>query len=196
MKIKNTYKVFAYSLCAVLMPVLAGCEEGKSYSDMLDDERDAVNWYLAQQQVVAEVPEDSVFISGKDAPFYRLKADGSVYMRVINPGEEDNRASLGLTVYFRYTSYDLLTMYDTKNMDLEGSGNSATITNGSASFVFGNTVLSTTTSWGTGIQEPMKYLGYNCEVDLIVKSTEGPAEYIATCNPILYKGLKYFKAEY
>lgn len=189
-------KILSISFIALMSAGLASCEDGKSYSDMLDDERDAVNWYLAHQKVVANVPEDSIFETGPDAPFYRMTAEGTVYMRVINKGDENNRPEKGQTVYFRSVSFDMLSMYSDKTLNPTGSGNATSVISGTTSFVFGNTVLSSTTQLGTGVQVPMKYLGYNSEVDLIVKSVDGPSDLIANCIPILYKNLKYFKAEY
>lgn len=195
---KFIHKILLLSAMSFMATILTSCEDGKSYSDMLDDERDAVNWYLAHQEVVASIPEDGNFITGPDAPFYRMTAEGSVYMRVINSGDpgEANKPEKGQTIYFRCISFDMLSMYDEKSLNPSGTGNANQPIAGTTSFVFGNTVLTTTTQWGTGIQVPMKYLNYNCEVDLIVKSVDGPSEYIANCIPILYKNLKYFKAEY
>lgn len=175
---------------------LAGCNEGKSYSDLLDEEEKAVNWYLAQQRVVASVPEDSVFETGPNAPFYRMNSDGSVYMRVISMGDMSNRPKKGDTVYLRYLAQNIKYLFAGTTSGT-GTGNADNmLTGGNQSLVYGNTYLSSTTSLGTGIQVPLGYLGYNCEVDLIVKSIEGRAGDISNCIPYLYSGLKYFKAEY
>lgn len=64
------------------------------------------------------------------------------------------------------------------------------------SLVYGNNTLTSTTQYGEGIQVPLEFLGYNCEVDLIVSSTLGFTSEISSCIPYLYKNLKFFKAEY
>ena len=190
-------KSFIINILAIvaLMTAASSCQEGKSYSDLLKEEQKAVNWYLAQQKVVPYVPEDSVFETGTDAPFYRMNKDGSVYMRVINAGDMENRPVKGQTVYFRYTMYNIKSLYEgfTSN---ESNSNNMDSALGGLSLIYGNTLLPSTTEWGTGIQVPLDYLGYDCEVDLIVKSTEGRSGDISQCNPELYKSLKFFKAEY
>lgn len=190
----GTTAIFAV---AVMLIGTTSCDDGKSYSDLLRDEEAAVNWYLAQNRVESRIPSDSVFEVGENAPFYRMTADGTVYMRVINAGNPEKRPETGQTVYFRYTLFDLKNMYE--DIPQTGSGNIDNITSsgtGNNSFIFGNTVLPSTTRLGTGIQVPLKYLGYDCEVDLIVKSIDGISDNISQCVPYLYKGMKYFKAEY
>ena len=185
-----------FAAFALISTSLTSCEDGKSYSDMLEEEQKAVNWYLAQQKVEASVPEDSVFEVGSDAPFYRMNSDGTVYMRVVNQGDMNNRPKKGDTVYFRFLRQNIKLLKD-GTVTGPGSGNADNmISGGNVSLVYGNNVLSSTTSLGSGLQVPLDYLGYNCEVDLIVKSIEGQTGDISQCIPYLYTGLKYFKAEY
>lgn len=174
---------------------LTSCEEGKSYSELLEEETAAVNWYLAQNRVVPYVPADSVFETGPEAPFYRMNGDGTVYMRVVNPGKKEDRPKKGQTVYFRFMRINLKYLYEGAEYK-EGNSEEMDSNLGGLSLIFGNNVLSSTTEWGDGIQVPLYYLGYDCEVDLIVKSTEGRSGDISQCLPYLYKGLKFFKAEY
>lgn len=49
--------------------LLSSCEDGKSYADMLTDEEHAVNRFLADQRVSNEIPADTVFEVGPDAPY-------------------------------------------------------------------------------------------------------------------------------
>lgn len=199
MNIIDNKKLFSHAskLLAGLALIISmsSCKDTKSYSDLLKEEEQAVNWYLAQQRVVPYVPEDSVFEVGPDAPFYRMDADGSVYMRVINAGDPDNRPQKGETVYFRFTRTDVKQL---SNGAVLGSGGSLEddMSFSSWSLVYGNTTLPSTTAHGTGLQVPLGYLGYNCEVDLIVKSVSGRSGDISNCIPYLYSNLKYFKAEY
>lgn len=178
--------------------VFCSCNDGKSYSDLLKEEEQAVNWYLAQNKVESSIPEDSIFIVGENAPFYRMDADGSVYMRVINPGDMSRRPKKGDTVYFRFMRTNIKYIYEYGEEFAGSEGNSEDMSSpiGSMSLIFGNELLSSTTEHGSGVQVPLKYLGYDCEVDLIVKSVSGRAGEISQCIPYVYKGLKYFKAEY
>lgn len=179
----------------VILLAASSCKDSKSYSDYLKDEERAVNWYLAQQRIVPYVPEDSVFEVGPNAPYYRMDSDGNVYMRVLNAGDMSKRPKKGETVYMRFTRTNIINYskgYDIGNADnLEDD-----MADPSWSIVYGNTVLPSTTAYGTGIQEPLKYLGYNCEVDLVVKSVVGRTADMAECIPYLYTNMKYFKAEY
>lgn len=179
----------------IILIGMTSCNEGKSYSDLLEEEEKAVNWYLAQQRVEASVPADSIFLTGQDAPFYRMNSDGTIYMRVINPGDMNNRPVKGQTVYFRFMRVNLKALSEGTEME-EGNNENMDSSLGGLSLVYGNKSLPSTTEWGDGIQVPLNYLGYGCEVDLIVKSIEGRAGDISQCIPYLYKGLKYFKAEY
>lgn len=182
-------------LMASLLVAIVSCNEGKSYSDMLRDEEVAVNWYLAQNRVEPRVPSDSVFEIGKDAPFYRMDAEGFVYMRVIRQGDMSNRPKNGDTVYFRFMRQNVKYLYEGMSTGIgnaEDMGSSV----GSMSLIYGNKVLPSTTQYGDGLQVPLDYLGYDCEVDLVVKSNAGMSADMADCVPFVYKGLKYFKAEY
>ncbi len=179
----------------MLLLSLASCENTKSYSELLKEETEAVNWYLAQNKVVTSVPEDSVFILGDDAPFYRMNADGTVYMRVINPGDKEKRPKKGDTVFFRFMRKNINYLY--QGMTVAGEGNAENMNSSlnGTSLVYGNTTLTSTTQYGEGLQVPLGYLGYDCEVDLIVKSTMGFTSDISNCIPYVYN-IRYFRAEY
>lgn len=192
---KLIIRIVAPVTTVLILLSMSSCKDSKSYSDLLREEEHAVNWYLAQQRVVPYVPSDSVFEVGPDAPFYRMDGDGEVYMRVINMGDMNNRPKKGQTVYFRFTRTDLKQYSQGGKFGAAGN-NEDDMSYSSWSLEFGNTVLQSTTSHGTGLQVPLKYLGYNCEVDLVVKSVAGRSGDISNCTPYLYSSLKYFKAEY
>ena len=115
-------KKFGFWAIAIAV-MLTSCKDSESYSDRLNAERNATNAYLKTQRVVNEIPSDTIFETGKDAPFYRLDTDGNVYMQVINPGDRKNdRAKKSQTIYFRYTRFNLSEWYSTKVM-AEAGGN-------------------------------------------------------------------------
>lgn len=176
--------------------LMVSCEDGKSYSDLLDEEEKAINWYLCQQKVETVIPENSEFQIGPEAPFYRMNNEGTVYMRVIKKGDMQNRPQIGQTVYFRFMRFDIKSMWEGNT--LAGVGNSEDMSLGTSgtSLIYGNPILPSTTQYGEGLQVPLDYLGYNCEVDLIVSSIDGFTSEISQCIPYLYKSLKYYKAEY
>ena len=195
MNIKILKNLFFFSSFLTALLLFNSCDDGKSYSELLDEENRAVNWYLAQNRVEAEIPADSIFEIGPEAPFYKMNKDGSVYMRVINTGDMNNRPVKGQTVYFRFMRQNIKALKDGMISE-EGNSDNMASGLGGLSIVFGNNILPSTTEWGDGIQVPLYYLGYDCEVDLIVKSTQGRSGDISQCLPYVYQGLKFFKAEY
>ncbi len=183
--------------------LLASCqEETKSYSELLKDEERAVNWFMAQQKINLQVPTDTLpsgiknFKTGSDAPFYKMDEDGSVYMQVIRLGDQTSRPKKGDRVYFRFMRQNILTYFDSgKAPAWEGNSESMGPSMGSTSLVYGNEYLTSTTQYGEGLQLPLDYLGYECEVNILVKSTMGMTDDITNCVPYLYN-IRYFKAEY
>lgn len=179
------------SFAAAIITSLASCSDHKSYAELLNDEHHAVNYFLAQQRVINEIPEDSIFETGQDAPYYRLDKDGNVYMQVISPGTPDNKATDDELIYFRYTRYSLSTYMSTG--ELVGAGNATDMTSSPTSFRFNNFTLSSSTTYGTAVQMPLHYLGIDCEVNLVVKSQYGYTAEIASVQPFLYN-LRYFRS--
>ena len=181
----------------IILAVTAGCSKTQSYSELLRNEEQAVNWYLANYNVELEMPEDpkdlvTVAQMGGNAPFYKLDADGYVYMQVVS-ADYDDMVDEGDLVYFRFLRENIKDMYE--GIDTTPEGNADYLPNGTTSFVYKNTTLSSSTRWGTGIQMPLKYLGYNSEVNLVLKSYYGFTDEQANCIPFIIN-LKFFKPEY
>lgn len=195
-RIKKYTSAIGLTLIAALTLPLVGCNDGKSYSDMLREEEVAVNWYLAMNKVEVTIPADSVFVEGPDAPFYKMDGDGNVYMRIVNRGDMSNRPKLGETVYFRYMSLNIKNYYNGGSADA-WTGNAWDMDSplNGTNLIYGNKRLESTTQYGEGIQVPLAYVGYNSEVDVIIKSIKGFSGNISQCQPYIYK-VRYFKAEY
>ena len=156
-----------------------------------------MNWYLANQNVYLELPEKNEDLitcetAGEDAPFYKLDDDGYVYMQVVS-ANFDEMVETGDLVYFRFSRENISLMYE--GVDQDPVGNSDYLSFGTTSFVYKNTNLTTSTQWGTGIQMPLKYIGYNSEVNLVLRSYYGFYDEQSTCVPYLIN-LRYFQAEY
>ncbi|MCH5224465.1 MAG: DUF4827 family protein [Muribaculaceae bacterium] len=200
--VKRQYIFF--SLAMVLTAVLGSCSKSQSYSELLREEEHACNWYLASRNVSLELPDDpSDLITGstlredgtmwgEEAPFYKLDADGYVYMQIVR-ADYDDMVENGDLVYFRYLRQSIKDLWEDVSSD--PGGNSDYLPNGTASFIYKNTYLSSTTTWGTGIQMPLQYVGYNSEVNLVLKSYYGFTEEQIYCVPYIIN-LKYFKPEY
>lgn len=190
-------KIFTiFGVAAFMSLVLASCDDKESYSDLLRDEQKVSNWFLAQHRVCNEIPSDSVFETGPDAPYYRMDDDGYVYMQVIKSGDGTYPAP-GDQVYFTFTRYNIETMYSEKTLDVEGEGNQDDFLTsvGNTYFIYNNFSVTSSSQFGSGIQRPVGYLGYNSEVNILLKSYYGFSQENTTCIPFLVN-TRYFKAEY
>lgn len=193
MNIRNSILLVCIALISITAP---SCSNSVSYSDLLKDEQRASNWFLAQHRVCNEIPADSVFETGPDAPFYRLDPDGYIYMQVLDPGQGKIPA-VGDQVYFTFTRWSVMSMYEQNTLDVDGQGNQNDFLNsvGQTYFIYGNMNVSSSSTYGSGIQKPVSYLGYNSEVNILLKSYYGFAAESTTCIPFLVN-TRYFKAEY
>jgi len=189
MKIK---KIFAVTVVALILCAIAsGCDDGKSYAEMLDTENHSVNRFLADQIVEAKIPVDSVFEVGPDAPYYQIDDEGAIFMQVINVGNLP-KPEKGQLVYFRFRRAQLNEYQSGK--DLVWSGNADDLTMGNTSFRYDDFSLASTAKWGTAIQRPLAFLGLNSEVNLVIKSQYGPTDEIASVQPFLYN-IKYYQSQ-
>lgn len=198
MKNFNYKKILGFFLLLILI-CSSSCSKSQSYAELLRDEEKAVNWYLAGYDVSLEVPDTIIdFITketaGDNAPYYKLDEDGYVYMQVVSANTEEMVES-GDLVYFRFLRQSILDLYQSGGELENWVGNSDYLPNGTTSFVYKNNVLESTTTWGLGIQMPLKFMGYNSEVNLIIKSYYGFTEEQANCIPYVMN-IRYLKPEY
>ena len=176
------------------LTLLTSCNDDQSYADRLNEERNAVNAYLANHRVVMSIPEDTVFEVGPDAPFYRIDADGNVYMQVLNPGDRVNdKAKTSEPIYFRYARYNLATWY-ASGAWTQTDGNENTMDAFSCSFNYADYTLPSSSQWGYGLQFPLIFLGVECEVNLIVKSQYGFTSEISYVQPFFFH-VRYFHSQ-
>lgn len=167
---------------------IASCSSGTSYAELLRDERKITNKFLAQYRIVNEIPADTIFETGEDAPFYRIEEDGNVYMQVIKAGSLDNRPSYGDHIYFRFAYFSL---FDWEDGEYSVSGNSYDMQNTSTDFYYGNYNVQVSYTWGYGLQLPLQYVGVDSEVNLVVKSQYGFSDNIANVVPYHFN-VRYF----
>ncbi|MDE6649037.1 MAG: DUF4827 domain-containing protein [Muribaculaceae bacterium] len=194
-KVRDTFAIMLLMVFA-----LSSCSKTQSYSDLLKNEQKVSNWFLAQQTVCNVIPSDSVFEEGSDAPFYRMDDDGYVYMQVVKCDRRGERdiPETGDQVYFTFTRYNIDTMYKSDTLDVEPeASNQDDLLNtiGNTYFLFNNYRVNVSNDFGSGIQLPVSYLGYNSEVNILLKSYYGFQSENTTCIPYLVN-VRYFKAEY
>lgn len=199
-------RIIRIALCACAILSVVSCKDRESYADLLRSESQAVNDFLSGFQVIDQVPADTAFVTVDDleaqgythaeaqklAPYYRIDPEGYLYMQVISPGSLDQRVQDNQLVYFRFTRYNLNTVY--KYDVWEGYGNAEDLGTNTTSFRYGNTTLQSTTQWGEGIQAPLKWLDIDCEVNIIIKSYVGPTDEVVSVNPYLYH-IRYFPSK-
>lgn len=85
----NLRKFLTFAISAAFLLAFSSCKDSKSYAELLNEETKAVNAFLADQNVILDIPADSIFEYGPDAPFYRIDPDGNVFMQVIEPGDKE-----------------------------------------------------------------------------------------------------------
>lgn len=176
-------KISILALLAIILAAAASCSDDRSYASYLAEEDYYTNNYLADQRVIQNIPADSVFEYGPDAPYYRIDPDGMLYMRVIDPGTEGNMVTDNEQIYFRYTRF-ALSRYANKKLP-QGEGNNISLN--TYWFRYNNYRLQNSAAWGTGIQTPLEFLPVDCKVELVIKSQLGFTAEQSYVQPYLYQ---------
>ena len=187
-------KAFSIILAVLAIAAFSSCSKTKSYATLLNEENVATNCFLADQRVIPFEKRDYgfAFETGKDAPYYQLDEEGNIFMQVLNPGTPDNQAASDQLIYFRFTRYNLRN-YANGTLP-SGEGNNASMAGTETAFRFSNMNASNSYQWGSGLQQPLKYLPIDCEVNLVIKSQYGLYSEIASVNPYMYN-IRYFKSQ-
>lgn len=179
--------------------ILSSCKDQESYIDLLNAEDKACNWYLSQHRVENAVPADGNFETGENAPYYRLTEDGFVYMQVIDKGDPDLKPEADDVVYFRFMRRNIKDMYNNQDAldKVQWVGNAVNLDSESQTtfFNYKDDILTSASVFGYGIQDPLEYVNYNSEVNLVLKSYRGFQSDQTYCNPYIIN-IKYFKAIY
>ena len=191
MKIKTMAHIAG--LLALALATLSSCKDNTSYADLLKYERFSTNAYLSNFRVVDQIPADTVFEEGPDAPFYKIEPEGNVYMQVLRAGDrKKNAPKTSQRIYFRYMRYNLNYWHD--NGAWDGVGNEKDMDLSTASFSYNNYTLPESSQWGYGLQMPLPLLGVDCEVNLIIKSQFGLSAEISYVQPYMFH-VRYFTSQ-
>lgn len=186
------YNIISSAFAVVAAICLSACNDGKTYAELLESEDHYVNNFLADNIVINDIPEDSVFVCGEDAPYYRLDEEGELYMQVIDPGTPCNRVKDDELVYFRYTRYNLA-YYEDGELRY-GGGNEDDMSLSNTSFRYNNYSLQSSSQWGSGIQRPLAFLPVDCQVNIVVKSQYGFTSEMAEVMPYLFQ-IRYYRPQ-
>ncbi|MDE7412094.1 MAG: DUF4827 domain-containing protein [Paramuribaculum sp.] len=163
---------------------VAGCEDGKSYAELLTDENNAVNRFLVDYEVLTVLPDDNNFEIGEDAPFYMLDDEGNVYMQLLEKGD-GGMAEENQQVYFRFMRYNL-SSYQGSLDAITPEGNANNMLETPSSFRYKNYSIPSSSEWGAGIQRPLEYIPLNSRIRLVIKSQFGWSSEISVVQPFLY----------
>ena len=186
---------FFLSIVAVVAMTagFSSCSDSKSYAELLTDENHQVNYFLSLHRVETEIPADNNFEVGPDAPYYKMDSDGNVFMQVLEKGT-DVKPEANDRVYFRYIRYNMFSYRVGEDNSAIASGNANNMGYVPVFFLLDNLTIQQSTQYGTGIQVPMHYLGYDAKVNLVVKSQVGATSEVADVIPYLYT-ISYFKSQ-
>lgn len=143
------------------------------------------------EEAIGKIMSDLAKDPAKDAPYYRMDEDGNVYMKVIREGDMENRPKYNDLVYFRFLRYNLAG-YD-NGVYPTPEGNASSMVSSAESIRFGNYQSVASSTWGEGVQLPLYYLGYGCEVQLVIRSQAGMSSEIAAVTPYMYE-IRYYKS--
>lgn len=189
---KPIFRLITLMVAAVISgAALSSCEDDESYTKLLNAESKSVNRFLADHRVESSVPADTIFEVGENAPYYQIDDEGKLFMQVIDAGSGPKAVDNQL-IYFRYTRYNLSNYVSGEEMEPfysnDWAGSSPTY------FRYNDYTLPSTSSSGTGIQAPLRFLPLNCRVNLIVKAELGPTAETSYVQPMLYD-IRYFPSK-
>lgn len=173
--------------------VAISCSKTKSYTDMLKDEKKAINRLIDENgfEILKEFPEDSVFA---DNQFVEL--ENGVYLNIIDKGSDQRAVQYKTKMMYRcklhyFMSVDTL-VYENYGPHSNGSQ--------PIPFTYGDysdsNPYSLSYQWvSEGLQTPLKYVGDRAKVKLIVPFKRGTYYDQSKGLPAYYEILEYIFEE-
>ncbi len=187
-------KSYNYILLALiaLMVTTTSCEDRKTYADYLKAEIKAIDKFINQNDfvILKEFPTDGKF---KDKEFYRDPATG-VYYNIIEVGDTAGvyKLKIGDEINIRYSGLRYFSnSKDTmqyENMDPIRSPWPETFQyKGVVNLETKYNYNGTTSGWFV----PLKYVGHNGKVKMIIPFTWGSQSDMSSFKPTYYNLVKY-----
>lgn len=150
--------------------------------DLRNRENHSIKKYISQFRVIDAVPDVKDIQTGSDAPYYKLDADGKIYMQVLQKGN-GSVPEYGDEIYFRFDRYNLIYFLENGHLG-DPSGNISDISSSPTSFILNDE----DSPWGSAIQIPLLMgLTLGSEVNLVIASDLGFTNEISNITPFLYK---------
>ena len=179
-------------LCTSLAVV--SCGKTKSYTDMLNDEKEAVERLIDAEgfEILKDFPEDSVFAENQF-----VKLESGVYLNIIDKGSDQRAVKYKTKILYRcIVSYPLdstyinSTPYYVQNYGPHSNGTSPW------EFTYGDYATSNAPYFvSEGVQEPLEYVGDGAKVKLIVPFKRGTYNDQSNGQPAYYETLVYLFEE-
>ena len=178
-------------LCAALVAI--SCSKTKSYTDMLKDEKKAIERFIDDKglEILDDFPADSVF---KENQFVLL--DNGVYLNIIDKGSDQRAVQYKTKMLYRCKmSYFM----DSTIVAIENYGPHS---NGTSPIAFTYGDYSKNSPYdpsyyyvSEGMQEPLKYVGDRAKVKMIVPFKRGAYNDQSNGQPVYYAILEYICEE-
>lgn len=175
--------------------VALACNKTKSYTDMLKDERKAIDRLIDSEglEILKHYPADGVF---KENQFVKLPND--VYLNVIDSGNGKRAKLYETSIFTRFRANVLLmdtSMYDPIFTNY-GPNSNGTLP---VEFKYGYNTATSTTGSGSelaiflsdGLQAGLQYVGDSSKVKLIVPFKRGSEFQNNNGFPVFFEVLEY-----
>lgn len=180
-----------FNILLILGAVFAtfSCGKTKSYSDMLKDERKAIDRFIDAQgfEILDDFPEDTVF---KENQFVKL--DNGVYMSIIDKGTAERAEKQKTKILYRCILHYIMEK-DTVVFSNYGPHSNGTLpipfTYGDYSSADPSSISYTWVS--EGLQAPLQYVGDRAKVKLIVPFKYGTYNDQGQGWPVYYEVLEF-----
>lgn len=179
-------------LCAVW--AFPACDDNKSYAEMLEEERDAIERLIDEEGIVVldEYPADGVFAENE---FYLM--DNDVYINVIDSGN-GNHMGTRQNVICRFKAR----IFKSDTAEVDGFSSSAFPVTMICSYSsYYNTIQAYASSEdgnnyfanfvSEGLASGLQYVGDSSEVKLIVPFKVSSSMFYQTGDPVYYERVRY-----